>query len=917
MNNKNDRSLTFKDLIDGGCYSVSLVEELYNRYKENKNSVDGSWISIFEQLDNQTDLTKTKDETPKSLKTEHFLDNRLDNLIDAYRTYGHLFAKTNPLENNENEVLDNSYLNFEKFGFSKSDLTKKFNNRNLLPNEESPLKEIIEALEKIYTSSIGYEYMGIHSQEQEKWIQEKIERYSHFILSTDQKLNLLQQLNKSELFESFIHTKYVGQKRFSLEGAETLIPMLLALIETGLDFGLEELYIGMAHRGRLNVLANIFEKSYAAIFSEFDEGYAPLTFEGSGDVKYHKGFKSTVKTDNGTPIKLVLTPNPSHLESVDPVVLGQVLARQIAIGDTQKEKVVPILIHGDAALSGQGIVYETLQFLNLEGYKTGGTIHFVVNNQIGFTTIPKDSRSTNYCTDIAKVFRCPIFHVNAEDPESCVFATHLSLAIRNKFHCDVFIELVCYRKYGHNETDEPGFTQPKDYKLIKKKLPIRELYRDRLIEQGVADKGVIDNLEQKFKLNLHEALEAQKTGAQISETFVDKGAIIKNESLTKLVKTSLTKEVLKEITFASCSLPEGFTVHPKLAILLKSRLNMLEGLIDWGMGEALAFGSLLLEGINIRLSGQDSSRGTFSHRHAVLIDQETEEEYRPLQHLKLNQARFDVYNSPLSEYSVLGFEFGYSLEAKNSLVIWEAQFGDFANCAQVIIDQYITTSEQKWSQNSALTLFLPHGYEGQGPEHSSARIERFLNLAGDNNIQIVNPTTPAQFFHLIRRQALKVIKKPLIVLTPKGLLRYPPSESSLLEFTEGAFQEIIDDPNPLKKSTKLAFCSGRIYYDLIKEKDRLKRSDVSIIRIEQLYPLDIETLKNIINKYTNLKECIYVQEEPSNMGAWTFLRPILRDLLPKDIDLSYVGRMQSAASAVGFHASHKKEQEMILKTLFA
>lgn len=955
--------MNLDSLLNGGVLSLELIEEQYNRYEKDPSLVDESWRNLFKQLETSEDKTLksnlTTSPTRQTLQpSTHTLmahqpqipapesstpilapqdqgrsvlyyprvelgtqtpDYRIRDLIEAYRTHGHLAAQTNPITMRPLE--EPPELEIEYYGFTKQDLSAYYPTFGLFKEEKAPLLDIVNALKTTYCDKIGVEYLGIHSDELEKWLQQQVEhRRFRQNFSLNQKQMILEHLNKSELFESFIHTRYVGQKRFSLEGAETLIPMLATIIDSGAAIGVEEYVIGMAHRGRLNVLCNIFDKCYADIFSEFEEGYIPASVEGSGDVKYHKGFYSEVKTIHGHNVSLTLTPNPSHLESVDPVVEGMTKGRQFLKDDErQQKKILPILVHGDAAISGQGIVYETMQFGNLEGYSTGGTIHIVINNQIGFTTIPKDSRSTRYCTDIGLIFGAPIFHVNAEDPEGCVYVAQLALELRQKFHCDVFIELMCYRKYGHNETDEPAFTQPLEYQIIRKKQPIREVYRDLLINQGSMEKHVAEALESDFKAALQEAQKAKKIPAKPNTN--GKSETTANSNTFQHIQTGVPKQTLLEIGERICDCPSNLVMHPKLAVLQKERLAMLkegEGNrgIDWGMGELLAYGSILWNGTHIRLSGQDSCRGTFSHRHAVLMDQAKEEGYTPLQHLKPGQGRFDVYNSPLSEYAVLGFEFGYSVACQDSLVIWEAQFGDFCNGAQIIIDQYIATAEQKWNQKFGLTLLLPHGYEGQGPEHSSGRIERFLTLAGDNNMQIVNPTTPAQFFHLLRRQVMRPLRKPLIVFTPKGLLRHPACTSHLDDFTKGSFLEIIDDPTPPKRSRRLVLCSGRIYYDLIVEREKNGAEDMAIVRVEQLYPLDVETIKAIIGRSSGLKECIWVQEEPSNMGAWYFMRPILRDLLPNSIELSYVGRKRSASPAVGSFALHKKEHASIINSLF-
>jgi 2-oxoglutarate dehydrogenase E1 component len=879
--------------------NLDVAEEMYARYLNNSTDVDATWQQYFNDLEN----TAKESEPVKQDQT-----CRVEGLINAYRTYGHLYANINPLQTSVDAREIPKELQIGVLGFNSSELNKQFPTCGFLKEEKAPLIKIIDHLKSIYADKIGVEYMGLQNKELEKFVQEQMENGTREELNLAEKQMILQQLNKSELLEVFLHTKYVGQKRFSLEGGETLIPMLEAVIESGAESGIEEFYIGMSHRGRLNVLTNILNKSYKDVFSEFDENYIPESFEGSYDVKYHKGFASEIKTAKKT-VKVSLTPNPSHLESVDSVVEGQVKARQFITKDETQTKILPILIHGDAAVSGQGVVYETLQFYKLNAYSTGGTLHFVVNNQIGFTTLPSDSRSTLYCTDIAKTFGSPVFHVNVEEPESCIFVTQLALQIRQKFHLDVFIDLNCYRKYGHNESDEPAFTQPIEYQIIRKKKPVREIYRDQLIEHGFLEKELATSLESEFKLSLQEALSAVK--------ITPKPVIAENEVKQiseKEINTSVSKELLNEIAERLSEVPQDFNIHPKVSQLVKNRLSMIkEGEnIDWGMAETLAYATLLWEGINIRISGQDSCRGTFSHRHGLWVDQSEEKQYFSLKHLKERQGVFDLINSPLSEFAVLGFEYGYNIMTLDSLTIWEAQFGDFANGAQVMIDQYIASGEQKWGQRSSIVLLLPHGYEGQGPEHSSGRLERFLSLAGNSNMQIVNPTTPAQLFHLIRRQIIGKIHKPLIIFTPKGLLRHKACVSSVFDLTDGYFNLIIDDVSEIKNITKLIFCSGRIYYDLSDERGKNNVIDTAIVRIEQLYPIDTLKIKNIIDSYTGLVVCYYVQEEPSNMGAWEYIKPIIEPLLPNNLKLQYIGRNRSASPATGSHALHNQEYASIM-----
>lgn len=900
--------------------NVELLEQLYATYLENPENVDASWRYFFEGMDFAAEKGGRLKEEPKRLAG----DCRVYSLIQAYRTFGYLLVPVNPIATKALPVVKE--LELSTYGIKQEELSHIFPTFGLLSKPHARLQEILDALKSIYCSKIGIEYMGMQNPALDAWLQEKVEpSLGKIHLTIEEKKMTLDQLNKSELFEVFLHTKFVGQKRFSLEGGETLIPMLQEILEQGSELGMTDCIIGMAHRGRLNVLVNILKKSYSMVFSEFEDDYVPDPM-GSGDVKYHKGFSSDITTPEGRQVHVSLTANPSHLESVNPVVEGQARAKQVLKGDEkERSHVVPVLIHGDAAISGQGVVYETMQLCRLKGYSTGGTLHIVINNQIGFTTLPQDSRSTANCTDIAHTFSAPVFHVNAEDPESCIFATHLAIELRQKFHCDVFIELNCYRKYGHNESDEPAFTQPLEYQIIRRKKPIREIYRDALIKDGSLEKQLLESLEGEFKEALQKALDDIKNSKKepraahpstISAT--EQFPLIPKE-LFEGVPTQVDLSLLQEIGKLIRQVPEGFHLYKKVESLAEARLKMLQAspdqkCIDWGMAETLAFGTLLWEGRHIRLSGQDSRRGTFSHRHAQWVDQNDAKKYFPLSHLKPDQGKFDVYNSPLSEFAVLGFEYGYSITYPKALVIWEAQFGDFCNEAQVIIDQYITTAEQKWGRSSGLTLFLPHGYEGQGPEHSSARIERFLQLAGDANIQVVNPTTPAQLFHLLRRQALREIQKPLIVLTPKGLLRHPECVSSSNDLTQGCFEEILDDPLRPKKTRRLVLCSGRIYYDLAAEREKRKIDDVAIVRVEQLYPLHVEKLQKIVRAYEGFKDCYWVQDEPSNMGAWDFIKHVLYETIGSYP--LYVGRRRSASPAAGSHALHLYQHEVIMNQVF-
>lgn len=887
--------------------NLPFIEDLYSRYLADPKSVDASWRYFFEGVDFSR--------FSQGGKTSGSSDCcRIEKLISAYRRYGHLLVSINPIEPKRESALE---LDLTTLGFSEDELDRPFPTLGFCSESIAPINKIIESLQSIYSSRIGFEYMDLGDLEMERWIQNKIEPQLVFNFSNLEKKEILEQLNRAELFETFLHTKYVGQKRFSLEGNETLIPLLKELIIEGSQLGIETFVLGMAHRGRLNVLANILHKPYTVLFKEFEDAIELLPTE-SGDVKYHKGYSSHFES-----VELHLASNSSCLESVDGIVLGQTKALQILKNDESMSRVGAILMHGDAAMAGQGVFYEILQMGRVEGFATGGTIQIAVNNQIGYTTNPEEGRSTRYCTDIAKTFNAPVLHVNAEDPESCVWAARLAIEIRQKFQCDVFIDLNGYRKYGHNETDEPGFTHPVEYAQIRGCKTIRQKYLEVLLSEGVLSEAEALEMETKFKAELTAALESAKKGGEVTplERFGMAWADFKqpsNETFFNPVATCVDAKTLRDIATAFCRIPDGFHIHPKLEKQLQQRLQMVnakpsEPSIDWGMGECLAIGSLLWEGKAVRLSGQDSRRGTFSHRHAVWFDQETAESYAPYSHLKEGQPRCDIYNTILSEFGSMGFEFGYSWSSPQALVCWEAQYGDFVIGAEILIDHYLAAAEQKWARYSSLVLLLPHGYEGAGSEHSSARMERFLQLSSDKNIQVANPTTPAQYFHLLRRQALRPIKKPLIVFSPKSLLRLSSCTSALNDLTAGTFEEVLDDQSAPKNPEKILLCTGKIYYELIDARGDFPTS--VIIRLEQIYPLHIEKLQKILNKYKTASQLIWVQEEPENMGAWEFLRTPLQQLLPPSISLSYAARPRSAASATGSYAKHKLEQEAILSSL--
>jgi len=905
--------------------NISFLEALLEAYERNPDSVPQEWKTAFSALGEAQTSSKPLQESTRmgisaqqSSSTENGVDPRLVLLIDAYRKYGFFRAATNPLYSNKGP---RGQLEYTNFGFRESDLGKNFFWH--ASKELMPLKQIISTLERVYCTRVGYEFVGIIPVDQEEWLIAEIESEGSIDakFSRERKKAIYNNLNRAELLETFLHTKYVGQKRFSIEGGETLIPMLSELVSRSANLGVSEFVLGMAHRGRLNVLAHILNKSYEQIFFEFHENYIPESFEYSWDVKYHKGFVADILYGSKS-LKITLVPNPSHLEAVDPVVQGQTFAKQFnGCLDSKKNSVLPILVHGDAAFTGQGVVYETLQLSKLNGYGCGGTIHIIVNNQIGFTTLPSEYSSMQSCTDIAKGFGFPVFHVNAEDPESAIYVIDLACEMRNRFGCDVIIDLICYRKYGHNESDEPAFTQPLKYKQIAKKRSIRHLYLQQLIAEGVLDGVEAQQLEGELRNTLQSSFKELNPNKRGAPSLIDS----KSSSFAHL-QTGVPLPRLQAITTATSSVPPNFSIHPKLLRLLKDREGMVNGeknldgsslkTLDWGMCELLAFGSLLCEGKNIRLSGQDSCRGTFSHRHAVWIDQKENSSYVSLNHLQPEQGYFDVINSPLSEFAVMGFELGYSIANPSSLVLWEAQFGDFCNGAQVTIDQFLSTGEQKWGQVSGLVLLLPHGYEGQGPEHSSGRMERFLTLCGQNNLQVVNPSTPAQFFHLLRRQAHMAEKKPLIVFTPKSLLRHPECKSAVNELILGSFQEILDDTEAPNSATTIVACSGHIYYDLIAERQRLQQKDIAIIRIEQLYPLHVDRIEEIISKYTHADKFLWVQEEPMNMGAASFVAASFAQIVGEEMIFQQIGRPISASPAVGSYLIHKKQTEKIFEAVF-
>lgn len=893
---------------------VDSVDELYQSYKKDRSSVDESWQRFFEGFDLAYGDLGLGDDTAAVSENMIKEINVLNLINNGYRSRGHLFTKTNPVRQRRTYTPD---LSLENFGLEEADLDKTFNAGVELGIGPAKLKDIITHLKQTYCESIGVEYMYISQPERKEWLQKRMESKKNTPdFTIEQKRLTLEKLNEAVAFENFLHTKYVGQKRFSLEGLETLIPALEAVIELGASEGVQEFIIGMAHRGRLNVLANIMQKSYKEIFSEF-EGRTQADSIVEGDVKYHLGYTSMVTTSLGKKVKLNLSPNPSHLEAINPVVQGTVRAKLDKQYQGDVSKITPILLHGDAAIAGQGIIYEVIQMAGLDAYNVGGILHLVTNNQIGFTTNYIDGRTSIYCTDVAKTTKCPVFHVNGDDVEALIYTIKLALEYQHTFNSDVFIDILGYRKYGHNEGDEPRFTQPALYKTIAKHPNPREIYSKKLTESGAIEANLAKDLEKKFKAMLQENLDEVRNSdspikAELPRNTWANLRMGTKEDFENAVKTRVTKKDLLKVAEAITHIPEDHLSIKKVRKLYDDRKQMISNdSYDWAMGELMAYGTLLTEGHSVRMSGQDVERGTFSHRHAVVKNEDGTEEFYPLNHISEEQAKFEIYNSHLSEYAVLGFEYGYSLSNPNGLTIWEAQFGDFANGAQVMIDQFITSGETKWERFSGLTMLLPHGYEGQGPEHSSARLERFLQLAANGNMQVVNCTTPANFFHVLRRQLHRDFRKPLVVMSPKSLLRHPLCVSSSDDFTKKDFQEVIEDDFVKTSKVKVVnFCSGKVYYDLLAFQQENKRDDVAVVRIEQLYPLPETQIKKVYDKYPKAK-FNWVQEEPKNMGAWLHM---LRYEYTRPLNV--ISRRSSPSPATGFMAIHKKEQDAIVQEAF-
>lgn len=893
-----------------GNADVNAIDNLYKLYRENPENVDAGWQKFFEGFDfAQTDYA-TDEAIPKNVHREF----KVLDLINGYRTRGHLFTKTNPVRERRKYAPT---LALENFGLEEADLDVVFQSgKEVGLGRPATLREIVADLEATYCQSIGIEYNYIRDPERLLWFRKQIELANRPTYSSEEKIEIYKKLSQATAFESFLGKKFVGQKRFSIEGGEALIPALDALIQKGADLGVEYFIMGMAHRGRLNTLTNIFEKPAHDILCEF-EGKEFDSEDFDGDVKYHQGFTSHIKTRNGKKVGLTLAPNPSHLEAVDPVVQGITRAK-IDLVHKDESKVCSVLIHGDAAVAGQGIVYEIVQMAQLDGYRTGGTIHIVVNNQVGFTTNYLDGRSSTYCTDVAKTTLCPVFHVNGDDVEAVVQTIHMAMAYRQEFKRDIFIDLLCYRKYGHNEGDEPKFTQPNLYNIIAKHPNPKDIYFKQLEAQGVLTKEVAEKLEGVYGDHLEKEFEEAKNVEKafvwdfLSTTWKDFRKSEAND-FVQSPETGVKKTALLELGKKLATLPEGKKYFRKISKIFDDRYKAItEDKLDWGSAEMLAYATILAEGKPVRVSGQDVERGTFSHRHAVVKTEDTEEEIVTLENIKEKQGKFSIYNSLLSEYAVLGFEYGYSLATPKGLTIWEAQFGDFFNGAQIMIDQFITSGEDKWSTQSGLTMLLPHGYEGQGAEHSSGRMERFLQQCADYNIQVANTSTPANHFHLLRRQVSRPFCKPLVVFSPKMLLRYPSAVSTLDEMAKGSFQEVLDDPNAkVKDVDTVVFCSGKFYYEMSEKAVDLGVENMAFVRLEQLYPLPKKQIDAILAKYKGAKNILWAQEEPNNMGAWRYIAMAMRE-----IPFIGITRPATAAAAEGSKKLHEKRLKALFDQIF-
>ncbi len=902
----------------------AFIDQMYEKYLKEPDTVEDGWKAFFSGFD-----FAHQNNGASEAATSHVGSGQIDpkefrvlSLIKAFRNRGHLLSTTNPIRQRRDRRPN---LNLEDFNLSEADLDAKFQASQEIGLENATLREIIDHMRRVYCGTIGFEYHHIQDRGRRRWMRTRIESHNPdrgFDLPIEKKRRILEKLNGAVVFEKFLHTKYVGQKRFSLEGGESAIVGLDGIINAAAEDRVEEVIIGMAHRGRLNVLANIMNKTYEQIFNEFEGTAVPDLSFGDGDVKYHLGYSSLVDTPSGKKVHLKLVPNPSHLESVNTVVEGFARAKADILYKSDYDRILPILIHGDAAIAGQGIAYETVQMSQLEGYYTGGTLHFIINNQVGFTTDFDDARSSTYSTGVANVVQAPVFHVNGDDPEALLFAVESAIAYRQEFNSDVFIDMVCYRKHGHNEGDDPKFTQPEMYKLIIDHPNPREIYSKQLVNRGDVDKDLADELEEKFWNLLQKRLDEVKerplpySYQEPEKAWRDLNDKAEAEDFEQSPETGIPKKDLDLMIKHLMSLPDNFSPLSKVNRLFKSKRKQLDNnQLDWAMGELLAYGSILLAGKDVRMSGQDVRRGTFSHRHAILRDAKTYQEYNRLHGMKEGQGQFRIFNSLLSEFGVMGFEYGYALATPDALVVWEAQFGDFYNGGQTIVDQYLTAAESKWQNMNGLVMLLPHGYEGQGPEHSSARLERFLQSCSEYNMVVANITQPANFFHLLRRQLAWPFRKPLIVMSPKSLLRHPLCVSEIEDFEPGTrFQEVIDDPfvEPRNdnKTKRVALCSGKIYYDLHQKKQEDKRDDVALVRVEQLYPFPTSQINKILDRYSEA-DYYWVQEEPLNMGPWQHVAMTYRDK-----PLNVISRKASASPATGYKKVHDQQQQDIIDKTF-
>ena len=892
-------------------WNADYIDAQYRLWKTEPEKLSREWRLFFEGFDLAASGRTAAEETDG--KVEYPRQARVQALINRYRDLGHLMACLDPLAACP---TDHPFLNLAAFNLEPADLDQEFPAPQFSESGRAPLRDILNALKETYCHSIGVEFMHLQDPDERQWLLDRMEpTRNRSPLSAPDKRQILHKLFQTALFEQFLNKKYLAVTRFSIEGGDAIIPALDSLVEHVARKGCREIILGMAHRGRLNVQAHVLDRPYEDIFSEFESCYSPDDLVGAGDVKYHNGYLARIKSADGRRLRILLMNNPSHLESVNPVVEGFARARQDITADQHRDTVMPLLIHGDAAFAGQGIVAETLNMSQLEGYRTGGTIHLVINNQIGYTTLPEDARSTRYSTDIAKMLMVPIFHVHGEDPAALIHVLRLAADYRWQFGKDVVIDVVCFRRYGHNEGDEPYFTQPLMYERIRQRPSLHEVYAANLVEAQIVQQSDIDTLAANIDTQLNTAYETVH-GSECPFPFVhfyENWEKFHGDFSHEPVDTGVKDKTLIALCQKLVAVPQGFDLNPKLKRLLQRRRQAVErgyG-IDWAGAEALAFAALLTEKIAIRLSGQDSGRGTFSQRHSVLVDTQSGERLVPLNELDQDQAPFYVYDSLLSESGVLGFEYGYSLAQPDGLILWEAQFGDFANNAQAIIDLFIVSGESKWQRLSGLVLLLPHGFEGLGPEHSSARLERFLQLCAGDNIQVCYPTTPAQYFHLLRRQVKGRFRKPLVVMTPKSLLRHPAAVSSLEELSAGSFQSVLADPDGVKDSKKILFCSGKIYYELYARRKELDIADIAIIRLEQFYPFPEKQLKTIVSQYSKAKHWCWVQEEPQNMGGWQFIKPRLEKIIKRT--LRYIGRNAASSPATGFPAIFRQEQNQIIE----